>query len=434
MASDFAIAQPRVRSETWIVEAAFVVFLLLVFVGLTPFAPRMPAILRLGASGTTGSGDIMRQISFLGAFSVLAFGAFRKFGTEAIGLIPLTLGLLLIWCVASSLWAAEPAVTFRRAGLEVVIVLSAIWGIETLGIERSLKILRVILAGVLIVNWISIPLLHNAIHQPGELDPALVGAWRGLYYHKNIAGSVTAISAMVFLFFAVDQKSRVDWLLFFAAAVFVVMTKSKSSIGLLIPALLAGAVYKAAWKNSLDRSIAAVVALIAGVLVLAFALVDWDDIARFISDPQEFTGRTAIWQAEFAFIADHPIFGAGFGSFTDTGAVSPLHNYVSGDWIEAIAHGHNGYIQLIVEIGIVGFVLAILALVVQPALAFWRHDGIPVPFKAFLFSLFAFMAFHNFMESDFLQGDGAVWVSLLMLIAMLRQARAISERGTRSGL
>jgi len=431
MASEATFNHAEVRAQPRVMEAAFTVFLLLVFVGLTPFAVRSPEMMALGESGVSGAGDSMRQVTYLAAFSVIALGAFRKFGADMIALIPLLLALLVVWCVASSLWAAEPGVTFRRAGLEVVIVLSAMWGVEVLGIERALKLFRGVLAAVLIVNWLSIPFIKAAIHQPGEFDPALVGAWRGLYYHKNIAGAVTAISAMVFLFFAIDQKRRIDWLLFFAAAVFLVMTKSKSSMGLLAVTLVAGAGYRIGWSRGLNRSITIVTVMLLGVVGLTVELAGWADISRLISDPQEFTGRAAIWQAEFAFITDHPLFGSGFGSFTDTGAISPLHKYVGGGWIETVAHGHNGYLQLAVEIGIVGFALAILSLLGQPALVFWRRDAIPVPFKAFLFSLFFFIALHNFMESDFLQSDGETWVTFLIMLAMLRQAQAIctSEPG-----
>ena len=65
-----------------------------------------------------------------------------------------------------------------------------------------------------------------------------------------------------------------------------------------------------------------------------------------LEDPREFTGRSAIWSAELRYIADHPFLGAGFGTFTDTSSQSPLHNYVSGSWVDAVSHGHNGYLQV----------------------------------------------------------------------------------------
>src|SRR5262249_11266578 len=163
-----------------------------------------------------------------------------------------------------------------------------IWGVETIGIERSLKILRGVLIAVLIINWISIPLTSRAVHLPGELDPSLVGAWRGLYFHKNIAGAVSAISALLFLFFATEQTSGIDWLLCLAALAFTVMTKSKSSLGLLLPALMAWGLYRGMWRGGLDRSIVLVAATLLLVGAATAVLMDWTAIVRIISDPQEF--------------------------------------------------------------------------------------------------------------------------------------------------
>jgi hypothetical protein len=36
-----------------------------------------------------------------------------------------------------------------------------------------------------------------------------------------------------------------------------------------------------------------------------------------------------------------------------------------------------------------------------------------------LFALFVFFIAHNFMESDFLEGDAPAWVSCLLMLAFL---------------
>jgi len=160
-----------------------------------------------------------------------------------------------------------------------------------------------------------------------------------------------------------------------------------------------------------------------GIVALTAAIADSGFIARVLEDPTEFTGRTAIWQAEIAFIRDHALLGFGFGSFADTGASSPLHNYAASTWVETEAHGHNAYLQLLVTIGGVGFALAMVAFVVQPLGAFLRASPSGLALKSLLFAIFVFMLLHNFLESDFLEGDGAAWVAFLLMLAMLRSAR-----------
>jgi O-antigen ligase len=418
-----AVALSRVRFAPWLAETAFVALLLMVFIGLMPFAPRDTTVLAIGESGFAGAGDTTRQILYLVVLLATVGAALELRGLRAFHAIPLPLAFLLGWCLLSAAWAPAPDVALRRAVLEIVVVVSAMLGVDSIGVERALRLLRAVLTLVLIVNWISIPLLSQAVHLPGEADPSLVGDWRGLYFHKNIAGAVSALSAIVFLFIAIETRRITDLLLFVGAVGYTVMTHSKSSIGLLPVALGLAAVYRMAWKRGIDRAIVALALGLLLIVALTTAIVDSGLIARVLEDPTEFTGRTAIWQGEIAFLRDHPFLGAGFGTFADTGVSSPLHNYVSSAWIENEAHGHNAYLQLLVTIGGVGFVLAMIALVAQPLAAFLRANAADLPLKSLLFAIFAFMILHNFLESDFLEGDGAAWVAFLLMLAMLRRSR-----------
>ncbi len=422
-------AVPRTLLPDWVAEAGFVAFLLVVFVGVEPFAVRDYATLAIGESGFAGEGDSIRQILYLASLATIGLAAFDKRGIRALFGVPLPLAMLLIWCCASALWAAAPGVTFRRAGLEFVVVASAILSVDTLGFERSLKLLRNVLALVLIANWISIPIVPQAVHLPGEMDPSLVGNWRGMFFHKNIAGSTTALSAVIFLYYAIERKSLPDLALFAGAVVFTIMTHSKSSIGLLPVAIFLGSVYRLAWRRDIDRVIVSVVVGLVVIAGITLAVIDSDVIARALENPDEFTGRAEIWQGEIAFIRDHLLLGSGFGTFADTGAASPLRDYVSAVWVLNISHGHNAYLQLFVTIGGIGFVLAMIAFVIQPFGVFVRMKPEALTLAAPLFTIFAFMVLHNMLESDFLEGDGPAWVIFLISLALLRHLpEAASEK------
>ncbi|HTT82243.1 MAG TPA: O-antigen ligase family protein [Rhizomicrobium sp.] len=416
------------RSAWSLADTAFVCYLLVIFVTLQPFATRDPVTLAGGESGFTGAGDVVRQAAYLASFLFVASVAVRDGGFRALLCIPPLLAALLGWCVLSAGWAAAPDVVFRRAVLEIIIVMSAMMSVKMLGVERSLALLRSVLGVVLIINWISIPLVHNAIHLPGETDPVLVGDWRGLYFHKNIAGSVSAITAILFFFQALKMRPLLNMAFCAGAIGFTIMTVSKSSIGLLPVGIAAGCAYRFAWRRGIDRAILSCVLLLSG-LIAGLVLVSYAHlISHALQDPTELTGRTAIWQGEFAFIRDHFMLGGGFGSFADTGAASLLHNYVADTWVQNISHGHNAYLQLLVTIGVIGFGLAMLAFVVQPAGAFWRFDVTSIEPRSVLLAIFLFMVLHNFLESDFLEGDDPAWVAFLLMLAMLRRIDARASR------
>ena len=90
--------------------------LLLIFVGLDAFSPPSPQ------APQTIQGDAIRQIAYLGVAGLIALSAIQRFGFGTLRALPVSMGLLLAWCLASLLWAPQPDLVLRRAGLEVVLV------------------------------------------------------------------------------------------------------------------------------------------------------------------------------------------------------------------------------------------------------------------------------------------------------------------------
>jgi O-antigen ligase len=422
MATDYALDFSPAPSLTrlWLPVAGFLALMGLIFVGLDAFSPPA-AVASFGGVAEAAGGDTLRQIAYLGAAFLIFLAAIQRHGWAALGAVPASMMLLLAWCLASAFWAAEPGIVLRRAGLEVIIVGSLFLSVDALGAERAFRIWRWVLAAVLLVNFLSIPVIASARHLAGEADPGLIGDWRGLYGHKNIAGAVCAMTAILFLFSKNGWRNWGGIAIALAACVFLYFTRSKSSAGFLPLAVLAGILYRAGWRDGLSRAILTVILALLTIALAAFVLIDAAAIIHVLEDPTEFTGRAAIWAAEIAYIRDHPLLGAGFGTFTATGGLSPLHDYVSGSWVEAVSHGHNGYLQLMVTIGGVGFFLAMLALVLVPIRRFWTLDMEGDGFRPMLFALFTFFLMHNFMESDFLEGDGVTWAGLLLVVAALHR-------------
>jgi exopolysaccharide production protein ExoQ len=248
-----------------------------------------------------------------------------------------------------------------------------------------------------------------------------------MFFHKNIAGSVSAITAIVFFFSMLKSRSLADFALLLGAVLFVAMTHSKSSFWLLPIALALGLAYRFAWRRGIDRFIVGTTAGLLAILGIAIAATDWSTIAHVLEDPTQFTGRAAIWQGEIAFIGDHPLLGSGYGTFADTGALSPLHAYVGDAWVQNVSHGHNAYLQLFVTIGGIGFVLSLFVLVIAPLASFVRARGSQIEFMSLLFAVFVFMVLHNTLESDFLEGDSPAWIAFLLMLAMQRALRSVAS-------
>ena len=407
----------RTIERTTMASLGFIALLLLVFVGLTPFAP-LPS--PTAGAAQSAHGDALRQILYLLVLAPIGLAALQRLGFGAMRAIPFSIFVLLGWCLLSASWSAVPDVTLRRAALASIIVLAAMLSVETIGPERAFRLWRIVLVGILVVNWLSIPLIAAARHLPGEADPGLVGDWRGLYSQKNSAGAVCVMTVLLFLFSRNGRGNWIGWVVTAAALGFLVMTRSKTSIALLPVAVAAGGLYSLAWRDGLSRTIFLFSAVLLLAALAAVGLIGADAIAQKLEDPTQFTGRAEIWQASFAFLRDHALLGGGFGTAANTGGLSLLHNYVRDAWVENIADSHNGYLQILVTIGSIGLLLAMIALLLMPLIRFWPLEPRARTFKGLLFALFVFVILHNFMESDFLENDNGVWLTLLIVIASLR--------------
>jgi exopolysaccharide production protein ExoQ len=136
-----------------------------------------------------------------------------------------------------------------------------------------------------------------------------------------------------------------------------------------------------------------------------------------------FTGRTEVWQAILPVALLHPILGVGFGSFW----INPPFTYSLSIMVN---EAHNGYLDVFVELGFVGFSLFLVFLLcfyrdARKAMAYDFH------WASFSLCMLLIILIHNITESSFLRPTnhmGAVMVFLAMLVRQLHRAKATAVR------
>jgi O-antigen ligase len=201
------------------------------------------------------------------------------------------------------------------------------------------------------------------------------------------------------------------------------MTKSKTSMSLLPVAIAFGMVYRKGWKTGLDRALLATAGLLAALALGTLSALNTELITRIMQDPDALTGRTEIWQADIAYLKDHFALGAGFEAVFGTGGQSPLANYLHGrSWVADVSNSHNGYLEIFLGLGAIGFVLALVVLVAIPFAKFWPLNRDPA--RDGYFAIFIFIVFHNFTEADFLAPDGVLWMAFLMVLSAIKSPAA----------
>jgi hypothetical protein len=82
--------------------------------------------------------------------------------------------------------------------------------------------------------------------------------------------------------------------------------------------------------------------------------------------------------------------------------------------------------SILVGLGAVGLVIALVALVINPLVRFWRLD-MPASGRSGIFAIYIFAILRNFTEADFLAPDSGSWLMLLIVIASLHAPQMINK-------
>lgn len=411
-----ARTRPRDTAPRWSQALAQIAFALLVTLALA------------GPWMTDQGDDTLKLIREAGYASVFIFSlvAVRPWrNPERLLVVPWPLLVALGWCALSLLWAIEPGVGLRRLALTAMVLWSVFATMREVGMERSIAILRLLLALLLVINFVvALAFPAVGIHGASE-EPGLIGAWRGIMGQKNWAGLACAMTIIVFTFDAarIHMVTRIGVIA--AALLFLVLSDSRTSMGAGAAALLAGALL--AWRaarGGQGRIAAPGWAWLPLALLAAVSIsmaVDPQAYLKLVSDPAGFTGRYQIWSALIRAYADRPLLGVGFGSLWDLGPEGPISPYAKG-WVAEVSQGHNGYLDLLAQIGAPGTLVVLFATLAWPIQRLLRGGDHPA--RVLGAAMLLFCLGHNFTESTLFDRDALGQVFLLTAIALLWNATA----------
>jgi O-antigen ligase len=201
----------------------------------------------------------------------------------------------------------------------------------------------------------------------------------------------------------------------------LVLSVSKTSIALTLGVPIA--IYALSWVSmGLRISVASLAATLAAVILTiasaCYAILGTSltDLVHLAWDDATFTGRTQLWNFMLDGIGENWVTGIGFASFWGVGASSP-NLYAGLDYIRLTNQAHNGYLDLLATLGVIGVALVIimLAQVLRKTEAFRFSQ--PWLFR-FVWFIVAFSIIHNAMESSLLVPFSIVWHMTLLAYVM----------------
>jgi exopolysaccharide production protein ExoQ len=411
-----------------IAQAFYFLFLMMIFIGQQPFSSRNQEELVAMAANTDGS-DFYKQAFFIiSALILTALLLMRRYPSQyRFTYWPLV--VMLAWFLVTCSWGVDPFVSFKRTMQQLIVIYITFSSMVLLGPDRLYRVLRLALIACLLICWISLPLTSAAVHPPSESDHALVGAWRGFFFHKNIAGAVMALTFVVTAHAYFDTRKWRFAIFAVLAFVFVIGTKSKTSLALCFVILLVSSIYRLMSDTVPKRAILLLGLGMGMVGFLGLYIAYQPAIERLFADPTSFTGRVSIWEVDFAYLRAHPYLGSGFGGFWQVGDLSPARLYMNQAFQMLTAHSHNGYLEILVTTGPLGLIMLLVSFVVLPA--WWFMTGATAENRTLMatsFAIWSFVLYQNMLETSFFDKDRQVWVIFLATLAITHASFKAAHR------
>lgn len=390
-------------------EKAFVVFSL--FLSTSALIP----VLLETPDGSTPQ-DPYSPLLFMGIYLVTVILLFRQ-RTSFLLVVKMD---FLIWvlvgiALASAIWTVAPDITFRRGLLLVGTTLFGVYLAMRYSLREQLQLLSLALGLVILLSIVFALGLPSSGLMTTQEGGVHAGAWRGVMTHKNILGRLMVLSSVVFLFVAnyhslANSKYRwLAWIGYLLSFFLVICSTSKTALVVFLALMIIMPLYRT-WRRNYNQLIPIAIALI---LVIGSATILFVDNLPFIASSMgrdlTLTGRTELWSVMFELIQEHPILGYGFNGFwRDWDSDVTAYLWRTLQW--ECPYGHNGFMDLLAELGILGLAVFFLSLITAyiKGIRFLRITKNIEGLWTLMY--LTFLLIYNLSESTLLATNNIFWI------------------------
>ncbi|MEV8273652.1 O-antigen ligase family protein [Microbacterium sp. NPDC077184] len=265
---------------------------------------------------------------------------------------------------------------------------------------------------------------------PAAQNPTAEGL-RGVLQAKNMLGRFTATGLLVELCLLLSGW-RTPFRAIWRAAVFGgTLALSLSASSLIVAATMGALSVLVWWGYRSQRSAAALIGVLVWIPVASLILVsgtatDW--LLSTTGRDATLSNRTLVWEASLQELGRTAVFGFGWESFWQTPGAGRERVWANAGG--AIAHAHNGFIDVALGIGVLGLIsagaIAVVSLVNarrrsrlerSHASAIWLLPCLPIAF--------------SITESNFVHGFN-VFTLMLFVSAIVGPIRCTTTSGRRT--
>ncbi|MCC7487572.1 MAG: O-antigen ligase family protein [Burkholderiales bacterium] len=373
----------------------------------------------VGAQGAA-EGSLLRQVVWSVIFLAAGLALIRGWRTssQTIATVDPWIYALLLYIAASVVWSPEPYISFKRA-VQVwgVFLVALAVGTEGFSPGQTPRLLRSVVTLLMLLSLILVVVTPGwAITEKG---------WRGIMQTKNQFGQIAFLSFVLWLYaLRVGGPPRyVSWLLIVGSVIVLALTRSYTSIAAFLVVVGLGIAGHARWLVTRSWGATVLAAVLATLTILHFAGVvagypSLNDVANSFFDligrDVTLAGRTYLWELMWQQFLQHPWLGLGYGGFwIGFEGPSGLIAYKVGWGYPGQAH--NGYLDILNELGIVGSAL-VIGVLSRHALRIFKLFAIDRDAALFHLVILGGALALNVAEASFLRITHPWWIVVMLSI------------------
>jgi O-antigen ligase len=350
--------------------------------------------------------------------------------------------VLTLLPLASTLWSQDPAPTFRRAIALALSTFFVLYVATRFSPRGFFNLLTVAFAISVVVTIIAAAIPGRGITGAGTY----AGAWQGFTGNKNELGRSLALSVALMLpaaLLGLTDYRRTALAVGLVSLPLLLLSKSATSLvsavlamglGTAVYVLFGGPIGGFKLRAEL-RVILGALAVVSGVLLFTVA---WTPLLEALGRDPTLTGRTKLWDWAINLNADRRWLGSGYRSFWIdentryfflTFAWNMGPDGQRSDTYAGPTHAHSGYVDLLLELGVVG-VAAFAALIISAFASLrrvleWRSLALGFIFAAII----VFLLVYAITARSLLQQSEALW-SLFGLLYLCSIKETLPTRAT----
>jgi O-antigen ligase len=303
--------------------------------------------------------SIVMKLGLYGYFMVILKSWFsRLFQSSMLLFSNPFLGLLLSLSLVSALWSETPGYTLRQSLLILGLSIFSAHIANRYSWDKLVVLIRYS------TTLISILSAFYALAMPAiGVEPK---GWKGITSHPNRLGILLSLNITLWLFHAIHHPQQRWFAISFAFFSLYVRQNTNSATSLVLILILLTLVGCLRLLKSLtfqQAFVGVVIFMVLGIGVMLIVLENWFNILNALDKDPSLTGRTEFWpQIIERIIEKHPILGYGTQGFWQAwrGIENPANGISTPKGFKP-PHAHNGFLEIALDLGIVGFIIFLFA-------------------------------------------------------------------------